>query len=94
MEDACFIWRVQIKTQLSWAMLQGYKICENRDNKWKTGWYAVHTGAQSRVLNAKQKKHRVDLRNTLPNTMIPNEDDLLHSVILGLTHIWERSREY
>jgi hypothetical protein len=56
--------------QLSWAMLQGYKISENRDNKWKTGWYAVHTGAQSRVLNAKQKKHRVDLVVTLVERMV------------------------
>ena len=76
--------------QLSWAMLEGYKISENRDNKWKIGWYAVHTGAQSRVLNAKQKKYKVDLRKALPNTMIPNEDDLLHSVILGLAHICDR----
>ena len=78
--------------QLSWAILKGYKISENRDSKWKTGWYAVHTGSHSTVLNPKQRKHRLHLQKSLPNTMIPNEDDLLHSAILGLVHICERRK--
>jgi hypothetical protein len=79
--------------ELSWAMLKRYKIIENRDKQWNTGWYAVHTGVKSRALNRKQKKHKLDLHNALPNTKIPNEDDLIHSAIVGLVHICERRRK-
>ena len=78
--------------QLSWAMLKQYKIIENRDKQWNTGWYAVHTGVESRALSDKQKKHSVDLHNAMPNTKIPNENDLVHRAILGLVHICERRR--
>lgn len=61
--------------QLTWAVLNGFKILENRSYR-LNGWYALHTGVTMGSLPSQQP-----LLDGLPG--LPLETELPHSAIVG-----------
>ena len=66
--------------QYNWAILNGYKIIENRTWRIKPGWYALHTG-----LGATTKEVQLRMRSLVSS--IPEERSLTKGVIVGAVHI-------
>lgn len=66
--------------QISWAILAGEKVIENRSWRIAPGWYALHTGTG--VASSEQK---VRMRARVPT--IPAESSLPKGVIVGALQI-------
>ena len=67
--------------QISWAILAGHKIIENRHMRMRPGWYLLHTGKGSQD-SAHQEKMR-----GIVGAALPAEADLPHGVVVGALHV-------
>ena len=66
--------------QLSWAILEGEKVIENRTVSLPAGWIAIHTG-----VGKLDPEHERKVRSLLPN--VPPEALLPHGCIVGACRI-------
>ena len=67
--------------QISWAILAGHKIIENRHMRMRPGWYLLHTGKGSQ-----DAAHQEKMRGIV-GAALPAEADLPHGVVVGALHV-------
>ena len=73
--------------ELALAMLHGYKLVENRERKFSTGWYALHVGLQD-------TEHARRAADMYPALLQGNEAGYFQGAVVGLVHIAEhRTKE-
>ena len=67
--------------QISWAILAGHKLIENRHMRMRPGWYLLHTGK-----GTQDAAHQQKMRG-LCGAALPAEADLPHGVVVGALHV-------
>ena len=72
--------------QVSWSILHGGKVVENRPWRIKPGWYGLHTGTGPIAEDTAKR-----IRTLVPH--IPPESTLAHGVIVGAMRVSHNGRE-